>query len=826
MSELAQTARGPSGDDGYEDLEELYEPPESGSPEDVANFIYGCVKRFNQVETVESVNRRNALDDLRFKSGDQWPEAIKSSRTIDKRPCLTINKIPTFVHQITNDQRQNRPSINVSPIGDKSDPEVAKMLKGLIRYIERSSNADVAYDTGFDSAVTMGWGYWRILTDYESEDTFDQTIKIARISNPFRVYLDPNAEEPDGSDAQWGFISDMIPREEYEESYPDFPVEAWQESAIGDEYKNWSTLTHVRVAEYFCYETEERTLLALANGHVGYEDELADEILDEIDANPDLIVNERVVQCKKVKWYKLTAYDILEQSDWPGKYIPIVRVIGDEVNIEGKFTYAGIVRAAKDPQRMYNFWCTSETELIALAPKAPWIMEEGQIEGHENRWKDANVKSLPYLLYKGTNVAGKPSPPPQRQQFAGPPTGVVNAKISAAQDMQAVTGIRFDATQQERMYDESGKALRELKRVGDLGNFHYVDNLSRSLKYTGRILIDLIPKVYDTKRVLTILREDNTEETAVIDPNQSQPFQRQEDPQGNVNLLYNPKLGHYDVMVTVGPSFATKRAEAADSMLAFMQAVPQSGPLIGDLIAKNMDWPGAEEIASRLASMLPPHLLDKKLDQLPPEAKALVSALMQQMEQLKAEHDKAVAMLGDNEADRQVQRDKINADTAAKFAKIQEDLKLGFAELQVKLLTDNSTAGDGKDDADIALQLEKIRADTEAKFAKIAADQEAKYMQMLMDLKTQMLQQQHETKLTQVQQKGEMEKETLKSETQKGMRRQDDLAKFEKMHTVLSDKVNELSKSLKDMDNMEIIFDRDPQTKRIAKARRVRRAVQ
>ncbi len=221
-------------------------------------FLKDVVKKFNRAESAESLNRQRGIDDLKFKAGDQWPEQIRATRTIEKRPCLTINKMKTFCHQITNDQRQNRPAINVSPVGDKSDPETAKMLKGLIRQIERQSNADVAYDTGFDSAVSNGWGYWRILTDYEDDDTFDQVIKISRIRNPFRVYLDPDHEEPDGSDAKWGFISDLILRTEFEDMYPDADAMAWTEGGLGDEYKSWSTSTHIRIAEYFCVELEER----------------------------------------------------------------------------------------------------------------------------------------------------------------------------------------------------------------------------------------------------------------------------------------------------------------------------------------------------------------------------------------------------------------------------------------------------------------------------------------------------------------------------------------------------------------------------------------
>lgn len=808
MSETAVTDRGPPA----QDEDDSYSTPEDTS--NLESFLSGVVKRFNRVESYESQNRREAVDDIRFRKGDQWPEAIKSARTIDKRPCLTINKLPTFIHQIVNDQRQNRPSINVSPVGDGSDPEVAKMLKGLIKYIERCSNADVAYDTGFESAVTIGWGFWRILTDYESEDSFDQTIKIKRITNPMTVYLDYDAKEPDGSDAQWAFITEMIPREQYKAQYPDFPVEAWQEDGVGDEYKNWSTQSHVRIAEYFYYEKKTRYLLALSNGHIGFEDELDDSILDEIDANPDMVISEREVESKRIKWCKLTAYDILEENDWPGKYIPIVRVIGDEVDLEGRIDYIGIVRAAKDPQRMYNFWCTSETELIALAPKAPWVMEEGQIEGHEQRWAQANVKSLPFLLYKGTNVAGKPAPPPQRQQFAGPPTGVVQAKISAAQDMQAVTGIRFDATQQERMYDESGKALRELKRVGDLGNFHYVDNLSRSLRWTGRILIDLIPKVYDTRRVLTILREDDSQQKVTLDPNLTKPYEKREE-ENEVQLLYNPKLGQYDVTVTVGPSFATKRAEAADSMLLFMKAVPQAGPIIGDLIAKNMDWPGAEEIATRLASMLPPGLQDEKLENLPPEAKAMVLSLQQQTQQLKAEHDKAIAMLGDKEADREVQRQKIEADYSSKMQDMQTKFMEKLMELKVDLMTHNQSPDTSA--LDYQVQMSKIGADQEAKMTKIAADQEARYMELIANLREQITTQRHEIDM--FKREEQMEKQMMKE--QKGMRRQDDLQKFEKLHDTLNTQIKSLEDRMKMMEKMEVVFDRDPKTNRISKARRV-----
>jgi hypothetical protein len=772
-------------------------------------FLRTLVKRFARVETAESVNRQKGLEDLRFKAGDQWPEAIRASRTLDKRPCLTINKMPTFVHQITNDQRQNRPAISVSPVGDKSDPETAKMLKGLIKQIERSSNADVAYDTGFDSAVSIGWGYWRIFTDYENDKTFNQVIKIGRIRNTFRVYLDPDSQEPDGSDAEWGFITDMIPRSEFRQSYPDADEIQWDESGLGDDYALWHSQTHIRIAEYYCYEHEVRTLVALENGHIGYKDELAPQLKLQIRANPKLIKQEREVRAKKVRWYKVTAKEILEEADWPGKWIPIVKVIGDEVDIEGKPVLKGLIRDAKDPQRMYNFWCTSETELIALAPKAPWIMEEGQVEGHEKRWQDANNKSLPYLLYKGVNIAGKPAPPPQRQQFSGPPAGVVNAKLGAAQDMQAVTGVRFDATLQERLYDESGKALRELKRVGELGNFHYIDNLARSLRFTGKILIDLIPKIYDTDRVLTILREDNSEERVRISPGLPSAFAQEQNEEGRVERLFNPKLGEYDVAVTIGPSFATKRAEAADSMLAFMGAVPQSGPIIGDLIAKNMDWPGAEEIAARLATLLPPGLQDKSLDQLPPEAKGIVASLMQQTQQLQAERDQAVQLLGDKNQDRAVDVEKINKDFAAKMADVVVRLEMKIAELDLK---EHETARGNDEDVQAGVALEKITKEFEAKLIKILSDAEDRQAQREMELAIAAMSRNDNGE--ERQESGRMRRQGDLSEVRSG------LVELENKTTA---KLAKISDALEEISNTDFVFERDPVTKRIAKATRARR---
>lgn len=648
-------------------------------------------KRMELAISAESANRKSGLDDKQFKQGNQWPVEIMAQRNMDKRPCLTVNKLKTFVHQIVNDQRQNRPSINISPVGDRGDPEVAKMYRGLIRFIERDCAADIAYDSAFDDAATMGWGYWRVLTEWEAPDSMNLVLVVRRIRNAFTVYIDPSAQDPTGADARWAFVSELVPREDFEEKWPDADQMPFSEGGIGEKFTSWATKDDIRIAEYFEIVHETRTLVELDNGHIGWEDELDDLVKAKIKRGRLHVIDERESRVPTVKWYKVTAVDILMEREWLGTTIPIIRVVGDEADIEGKVHWSGIVRDAKDPQRMYNYWSTSETELVALAPKAPWILEEGQIEGHEDEWKSANVKNQPYLSYKGTSVSGTQAPPPQRQQMVQIPAGVVQAKQGAAQDMMATTGIRFDATQSERMIDESGRAIRELRRSGDLGSFHYVDNLARSLRRTGEILVELIPKIYSGPRVLTILREDDSEEQVKADPNINRPMGEERKPDGKTMKLFNPKFGKYGVTVTIGPSYATKRIEASENMMSFMKALPQTAALVVDLFAKNQDWPGADEIATRLAKTIPPQLMTPDLKDVPPQVQAAMQGQENAIKELTQHLQQAMQALNDKNQDRALMADKINKDFEARLLKIVSDTEAKMAAIQEKATANQNT---------------------------------------------------------------------------------------------------------------------------------------
>lgn len=658
-------------------------------------------KRFARCIEAESENRKAELDDKKFLTGEgQWPADVAAQRNFDRRPCLTINKLPTFLNQITNDQRQNRPAINVSPVGDRGDPQAAKMYRGLIRAIERDSAADIAYDTAFADAAGIGEGYWLITASYESEETFRQVLRIVRIRNRFTVYLDPDCQDPTGADAKYGFVTNMIPRDEYEQQWPDADPMSFNQGGLGEKTTNWMTSDAVRIAEYYEIKNEMRTLVFLSNGFEGWKDGLSDEVKDDIKDGKITVEKERESPCPKVTWYKVNAVEILERTPWLGRWVPIVKVTGNEVDIEGKLKLSGMIRNAKQAQLMYNYGRTTELEVMGLQPKAPFVGAEGQFEGHETEWKQANTSASPYLTYKPESLDGQLLPPPQRQAFPGAPSGVIQFTQTAAQDMMATTGIRFDATMQERTIDESGRALREIRRTGDLTSFHYVDNLCRSLKRCGEILIDAIPHYYDTKQVVTILRDDDTEDTVQIDPNAPKAVGEQRyaanhpTKPGKVQKIFNPTIGKYGVTVTTGPSYATKRIEASESMADFARAMPQTAEVFVDIIAKNQDWPGAEEIASRLAKLVAskfPQVMTPDMKEVPPQVQAMLQSMDAQIKQLMQERVQMMKALNDQNADRQIEMEGINKKFEAALAKIIADFDTKTAATKQKEVANVTT---------------------------------------------------------------------------------------------------------------------------------------
>jgi hypothetical protein len=581
--------------------------------------INKAIEFWRLVNDADSTNRAEALQDIKFAAGDQWPVEIQNSRNVEARPCLTINKIDAYVRQVTNQQRMQRPRIKVHPVNNLADYKIAQVIEGMTRHIEVNSNADTAYDTAFDYAVRMGWGYWRVNTRYVSEESFDQEIYIDTIDNPFTVYFDPNSILPDGSDAERCLITTVLDKKVFKDYYPNADDGAnFTQRSTGDDTASWITKEDIRIAEFFYVERERAKLYLLSDGTRQFAD--SERFFERVEAAGLTVVDERDSFRKAVKWVKMTALEILEEKTWAGKYIPIVPCYGAQVIVDDKRKKYGLVRFAKDPQRMYNFWRTSMTESVALAPKAKWLLAEGQDEGHENEWALANIKSSPVLRYKQKDIEGVPAPVPTRLQPEPPPQGIMEAAAAISSDLQMVLGI-LDPNQLPSG-NISGKALQGQQSQTDLSNFHFYDNMTRSIRHTGKILLDLIPKIYDTQRVMRIIGSDGQPDMTTINE------------KNEVNEVLNDvTVGEYDVVMDTGPGFQSKRQQAVEAMMPLLTGNEQLFNIAGDLVFRNMDFPGADVIADRLAAMNPMANIDEKSD-IPPEVQMRLAQSQQQLQEM------------------------------------------------------------------------------------------------------------------------------------------------------------------------------------------------
>jgi hypothetical protein len=592
-----------------------------------------------------SDSREDELDDLRFRAASpdnqwQWPADVLATRgsvqgqTINARPCLTINKLPQHVLQVTNDQRQNRPSGKVIPADDKADIEVADIFNGIVRHIEYISDADVAYDTACDNQVTFGEGYFRILTEYNDDNSFEQDLRIGRIRDSFSVYMDPTIQDPCGSDAEWCFINQELTTDEYEREFPNASPLSSLQYGVGDGQLNaWINQDTVRIAEYFYIEHKAKKLHQYHGGITAMAGSPEAKQAEAMGLKP---IKTRNVDVKQVKWCKTNGFEVLEEQDWAGKYIPVIRVIGNEFEIDGRMYVSGLVRNAKDAQRMYNYWVSQEAEMLALAPKAPFIGYGGQFEGYEQQWKTANINNWPYLEVNPdvTDGQGGPLPLPQRSQPPMASSGLLQAKAGASDDIKSSTG-QYDSSLGATSNERSGRAILAREKQSDTGTYHYVDNLARAIRYATRQLVDLIPKIYDTQRIARIIGIDGETDQAMIDPTQPMPVKKIQNEQGIViKKIYNPSVGKYDVAVTTGPSYMTKRQESLDAMSRLLQGNPQLWAVAGDLFVKNMDWPGAQEMAARFAKTIDPKLLSDEDDPALQAANQQMQAMAKEMDQM------------------------------------------------------------------------------------------------------------------------------------------------------------------------------------------------
>lgn len=652
-----------------------------------ADPLHEMRERFKYATEAWQDNRERFKEDLEFAAGKQWPDGIQKERDDANQPCLVVDKLNQYIRQVVNDSRQNRPSIKVRPVDSNADIETADVLQGLCRHIEDRSDASSAYDNAIEGAVKGGFGFIRILTEYAHENTFEQEICIERVRNPLSILIDPDAKKADFSDARYCFLIDYIDEDELDSAYPN-KEDDLKDFDTGD--LTWQAEEDkVIIAEYFEIIKKPRKLHMLSDGQVVSDEEYQAAIAEGL--TPPDIVETREIDTNEVMWSKVHGGGYLEKPrKWLGKYIPVVPVIGNEIDIDGKVSYVGLIHSAKDAQRLYNYSRSAFAERVALAPKSPYIAAAGQVENYPE-WQDANSTNYSTLTYNPIEISGVVVGAPQRQPASDIPAGFSQDMQLSEHDIQASLGM-YAASLGQQSNEKSGRAIMARQREGDTGTFHYHDNLTRAIRQVGRILIDLIPKVYDSRRVIRTLGIDGSSEMVQIDPSQPVASQKL-----GAKSIYNPGVGTYDVSVTTGPSYTTKRQESAEAMVQMTQANPQLMPLIGDLMIRNMDWPGSEEIADRLKLMLPNQIREaenkegeqspevqqvmaqaeqaiQQRDQQIQQAEQMIQQMAQEMQKLKAD-------VSNKDADSQIKQAELQMNSQIK----QQELELAINEMQIKM---------------------------------------------------------------------------------------------------------------------------------------------
>lgn len=648
-----------------------------GAPDDnetEAGFIRLMKDRFNKAQSADSDLRLAAIEDIEFVDipGRQWQDDLRAKRR--KRPTLEFNRLRQSVKQVKNEQRQNRPQIKLRATDSKADPLSTEVMQGIIKNIESISQADRAYDTAFEFAIKGGYGVWRIATEYVNDDAFEQDIIIKEVRNPFAVRFDPSAREWTKQDGMYAFVDEMISRDEYKSRWPGKEPASFS-NGIGEQYDDWNGANDVRICEYWVREFVDKTVFKLSDGTVVEDTEDFRESAFDMAQQGITIIDKRTLKSPKVTQYIVDGQQILEgPNDWAGRYIPIVPIWGDSQNIKGREYWCGMVRHAKDPARTYNFHRSAMIERVAAMPLAPYIATPAMVEGYEKYWLSANSENYSLMLY---NVDPKdPTGRPKRAEGPEVPAALMQLAAIDADDIKATTGI-YDASLGARSNETSGKAIFARDSQAKTANYDYTDNLARSIQFTGVILVDLIPKIYDTQRMVRILGEDGAEKYAVINAQVAKSIQHPQD--AHKLIIPNLTYGKYDVTVTTGPSYATQRMEATDQLMQLSQASPDLAPLLADLIVKNLDMPGGDEVVKRIRMMAIKQGLIKP--ETPEEApppdpmQQMQQQLMQMMAQLQAQ----AAQLANEKT--QLENAKAQMDLVLEHSKNPVDLDQAVADL-------------------------------------------------------------------------------------------------------------------------------------------------
>jgi hypothetical protein len=640
----------------------------SDDPAKIIQAAKDCLEDYQQRE-YDNIHR--AEEAIKFRALEQWPDAIKKDRENPNqdggtRACPVLDKTNQYIRQIVNEERQNRAAIKIRPVDDIADPDTAEIFTGIIRHIEDQSEATMVYTSAGEQAVDGGFGYFRVLAEYSDPLSFDQDIKIRRIHNRFSVAMGPHTQG-DGADVKEVVIWEDIPRKDFKIEYPD------AEEVGFDNSDSWSDSDAIRIAEYFCIIPETITIHQFQDGSTmtdkDYQAVSKQAIAQGIPVPPP--VKSRDSTIKKVKWYKLSSKEILDEKELPGQYIPVIKVIGNEIVMpDGSIRLSGALEAMMDPQRLHNYAHAGFIEHVALAPRAPWVAAIDATKGLESDYARANRDSITLLSYNHLDDAGNPLPAPQRTPPAGIAPGWQQMLQNTEHGIEASAGM-YGPTVGARSQEKSGIALQEQKSQGAVGNYHYPDNLARSIQQCGRILLEWIPVYFDTARIVRMLGEGGEHKMVSLNPDQQNAVQPNMDEfNREIGKIYNLNVGKYDVSVSTGPSYSSKRMEAAANFMQLLSGAPGLMNVIGDLAFKYSDFPGADALAERMKVTLLPEIKQMEMSKeqgQDPKVQAMMMQVQQAAQQIQAQgqqlaqHEQQL-----NQVAQQVGADKQAVDSARK----------------------------------------------------------------------------------------------------------------------------------------------------------------
>ena len=668
-------------------------------------IVQEAQRRFKACEDWEATAWTNFEYDYKFANGDsvnmyQWDNWVVGDRIDAQRPCLTINKTMQHCLQIINDGKQNKPGVNIRPVGEYASFEAAQVYEEIIRHIEYLSNAENIYDKASEFQVIGGIGYWRIVTDWANKSKgFDQEIFLKPIKHPRSVRLDPDIVETDGSDARFGFIFNDVPTDLYKADYPDY-ADAGGSVIFNFNESGWYTKDHVRVCEYFRKNPKKDKWIEFQLPETG---EMIEGYLSELKKdNPDAVAmyqeikkregniplsertaRERTITKNNVEWYKIAGNIIIDRKPWLGEYVPIIRIVGIETVIDGQLDRKGHVRPLLDPQRMYNINSSANVEFGALQTKVPFRAAAASIEGYEDYYKNANVNNYSVLLYNAYDDEGRVLPPPDRLPAPQASPAYVQQMQIAQNEMMMVSG-QYQAQMGENENAKSGVAINQRQRQGDRATYHFPDGQAIGIRYTGKQMIDLIPKVYTKKRIMRIEAKDGTILNLTLDPNHPQAMTKMvpDNPDqitGDkvLDIIFNPNIGNYCVVADTGPSFATRRQEAFNALTQIAAQNKDFMNIGGDLLWKVADFPEAQELARRWRRIIPPNVTG---DAPNPQLTAAMEQASQKIEQQLAIITKQTKELADKdremdlkEAELKLRRDEAIARESREDYKAEND---------------------------------------------------------------------------------------------------------------------------------------------------------